>query len=72
MAQTLLVETRMCLDALQEKYPEPEDLVEEHEVLVTAIAEGSEQWLLSAIEQHMIGAVERLHQEGVGPDPMLL
>jgi DNA-binding GntR family transcriptional regulator len=71
MAQTLLVETRMCLDALQDKYPEPEDLVEEHEVLVEAIANGNEPWLMSAIEQHMVGAVERLHRQGVGPDPLL-
>ena len=28
MAQTLLVETRMCLAALQEHYPEPHDLVD--------------------------------------------
>jgi DNA-binding GntR family transcriptional regulator len=60
MAQTLLVETRMCLDALQEKYPEPEELVGEHQVLVDAITDGDEGRLLRLIEEHMTGSIERM------------
>ncbi|MFI6522730.1 GntR family transcriptional regulator [Spirillospora sp. NPDC050679] len=60
MAQTLLVETRMCLNALQDTYPEPEELVEEHRRLVDAIADGAEERLLLLIEEHMTDSVERL------------
>lgn len=66
MAQTLLVETRMCLNALQEKYPEPVDLVEEHRKLVDAITEGDEERLLRLIEEHMTDSIERLHTSGTG------
>ena len=60
MANTLLVETRMCLNALQDKYPEPEELVDEHRVLLQAIVEGDEQRLLRLIEEHMTDSIERL------------
>ncbi|MEW2359944.1 GntR family transcriptional regulator [Spirillospora sp. NPDC029432] len=60
MAQTLLVETRMCLNALQETYPEPEELVEEHRRLVDAISDGEEERLLVLIEEHMTDSIERL------------
>ncbi|GAA4494209.1 GntR family transcriptional regulator [Actinoallomurus oryzae] len=60
MSQTLLVEARMCLNALQEKYPEPEDLVEEHRKLVEAINDGDEERLLRLIEEHMTDSIERL------------
>ncbi|TDD83963.1 GntR family transcriptional regulator [Actinomadura rubrisoli] len=60
MAQTLLVETRMCLNALQDKYPEPSELVEEHRRLVDAIADGEEERLLRLIEEHMTDSIERL------------
>jgi DNA-binding GntR family transcriptional regulator len=60
MAQTLLVETRMCLAALQEHYPEPHDLVNEHQVLVDAISDGDEEQLLSLIEAHMRDSIVRL------------
>jgi DNA-binding GntR family transcriptional regulator len=65
MADTLLVETRMCLNALQLHYPEPADLVEEHRALVDAIADGDEERLLRLIEDHMTGSIERLR----GNDP---
>lgn len=58
MAQTLLVETRMCLDALQEHYPEPDDLVEEHRVLVDAVADGDEQRLLRLITEHLTDPIQ--------------
>ncbi|MFF5263055.1 GntR family transcriptional regulator [Actinomadura viridis] len=60
MAQTLLVETRMCLNALQNTYPEPEELVEEHRRLVDAISDGEEERLLRLIEEHMTDSIERL------------
>ncbi|GLZ08662.1 GntR family transcriptional regulator [Actinomadura sp. NBRC 104412] len=60
MAQTLLVETRMCLNALQDTYPEPEELVEEHRRLVDAISDGEEERLLHLIEEHMLDSIERL------------
>lgn len=60
MAETLLVETRMCLAALQEHYPEPEELVAEHRALVDAISDGDEQTLLSLIEAHMLESIDRL------------
>ena len=72
MAHTLLVEARMCLNALQEKYPEPEDLVEEHRKLVEAINDGDEERLLRLIEEHMTDSVERLrtpHTEDAADPP---
>jgi DNA-binding GntR family transcriptional regulator len=63
MAQTLLVETRMCLAALQEHYPEPHDLVTEHRKLVDAIADGDEELLLGMIEAHMNDSIARLNAE---------
>ncbi|HWC78511.1 MAG TPA: GntR family transcriptional regulator [Pseudonocardiaceae bacterium] len=67
MANTLLVETRMCLNALQSKYPEPEDLVDEHRKLVQAIVNGSEAKLLRLIEEHMTDSIERLRPPQDGP-----
>jgi DNA-binding GntR family transcriptional regulator len=60
MAQTLLVETRMCLAALQEHYPEPDELVAEHRALVDAISDGNERQLISLIESHMLESIDRL------------
>ncbi|POM23331.1 putative HTH-type transcriptional regulator YdfH [Actinomadura rubteroloni] len=60
MAQTLLVETRMCLNELQDTYPEPDELVHEHRRIVDAIADGAEERLLRLIEEHMTGSIERL------------
>ncbi|MFB9835816.1 GntR family transcriptional regulator [Actinoallomurus acaciae] len=65
MAHTLLVEARMCLNALQEKYPEPDDLVEEHRKLVEAINDGDEERLLRLIEEHMTDSIERLRTPAV-------
>jgi DNA-binding GntR family transcriptional regulator len=60
MAQTLLVETRMCLAALQEHYPEPAELVAEHRALVNAISDGDEQLLMTLIESHMLDSIDRM------------
>lgn len=62
MAQTLLVEKRMCLTALQDKYTaDPQTLVDEHSGLVDAIESGDEALLLSRLEAHMNDALERLN-----------
>jgi DNA-binding GntR family transcriptional regulator len=63
MAHTLLVETRMCLNALQDTYPEPADLVDEHRKLVDAISDGDEPRLLRLIEEHMLESIDRLHPD---------
>ncbi|TDQ45520.1 GntR family transcriptional regulator [Actinorugispora endophytica] len=61
MAQTLLVETRMCLTVMQQVYPEPSELVEEHQKLLDAIADGDEELLLRLIGSHMMDTVERVN-----------
>lgn len=61
MTETLLVETRMCLTAMQKVYPEPAELVEEHEKLVDAISDGDEELLLRLIEEHMTDTVQRMN-----------
>lgn len=69
MADTLLVETRMCLHALQDHYPEPAELVEEHRALVEAVAANDEPLLLRLIEEHMTESIDRLAPAGnPGPD----
>ncbi len=67
MAQTLLVETRMSLAALQDHYPEPDELLAEHQVLVDAIADGDEELLLRLIEAHMRESIDRLTPEVEAP-----
>ncbi len=61
MLQTLLVEKRMCLTALQDKYTaDTQALVGEHQGLVDAIEAGDEALLLSRLEGHMNDALHRL------------
>lgn len=60
MHQTLMVETRMCLTALQGMYREPEDQVAEHRRIAEAIASGDSEALVEAIEDHMQEALDRL------------
>ena len=62
MAQTLLVEKRMCLAALQDKYQaDVQALVDEHKGLVDAIEAGDEALVLRRLEEHMNDALERLN-----------
>ncbi len=63
MAQTLLVETRMCLTVMQEVYPEPQELLDEHRRILDAIVDGAEDRLLELIESHMVDAVARINAE---------
>ncbi|NDK32690.1 GntR family transcriptional regulator [Nesterenkonia haasae] len=60
MHQTLMVETRMCLTALQGTYRDPEDQVAEHRRIAEAIAAGDSEALVDAIEEHMQEALDRL------------
>ncbi|MFC3998014.1 GntR family transcriptional regulator [Nocardiopsis sediminis] len=64
MAQTLLVETRMCLTVMQDAYPEPGELVDEHQKLLDAITDGREELLLHLIESHMLDTVDRIYHQG--------
>jgi DNA-binding GntR family transcriptional regulator len=60
MARTLLIETRMCLTALQSTYQRVEERVEEHTKLIQALREGDEETALTLLEAHMEDAVQRL------------
>ena len=60
MHQTLMVETRMCLTALQGKYQDPEDQVAEHRRIAEAIAAGDAEELGEAVEAHIQEALDRL------------
>jgi DNA-binding GntR family transcriptional regulator len=62
MAQTLFVETRMCLTALQDKYQaDVQALLDEHKGLVDAIEAGDEQLVIRRLEEHMRDALHRLN-----------
>jgi DNA-binding GntR family transcriptional regulator len=60
MASTLLIETRMCLAALQSTYQRVEERVNEHNHIIDAIRSGDEHAVLSLLEAHMDDAVGRL------------
>lgn len=65
---TLLVETRMCMAALERKYQTPAELADEHGAIVAAIRDGAEDDLLDLIDSHMSDAVDRLetHEDAAG------
>jgi DNA-binding GntR family transcriptional regulator len=60
MARTLLIETRMCLTALQGTYQRVEERVEEHTNLIQALRDGDEDTALTLLDAHMEDAVQRL------------
>lgn len=60
MADGLLVETRMCLAALQQTAPPPAGLVAEHRELVDAVRAGDGDRLTAALDAHMVDAVQRI------------
>ncbi|WP_218220716.1 GntR family transcriptional regulator [Nesterenkonia sp. Act20] len=64
MHETLMVETRMCMTALQETYFDPEDQVAEHSRIAEAIAVGDDEVLRREIEEHMQEALDRLVRAG--------
>ncbi|HEY4459092.1 MAG TPA: GntR family transcriptional regulator [Pseudonocardiaceae bacterium] len=60
MSGTLLVESRMCIGALQRTYQPEEDQLAEHGAIVDGLRGGNEIALLKLIESHMEDAVVRL------------
>jgi len=60
MADTLLVETRMCLAALQDNPPPPAELVADHRVLRDAVRDGDADRLVATLDAHMADAVVRI------------
>ncbi len=60
MADALLVETRMCLAALQENAPPAADLIAEHRALRDAVRDGDPERLTAVLEAHMADAVQRI------------
>lgn len=65
MAEALLVETRMCLAALQQTAPPAAGLVAEHRELRDAVLAGDRERLTAALEAHMSDAVDRILAPGV-------
>jgi DNA-binding GntR family transcriptional regulator len=59
-ARTLLIETRMCLGALQSAYPDLREQAREHVELREAIGDGSPARARELLVEHMHDAVERL------------
>jgi DNA-binding GntR family transcriptional regulator len=60
MSRTLLVETRMCLAALQQNPPPPESLLAEHRLLRDALEQGDAERMTAVLETHMADAVSRI------------
>lgn len=72
MAEHLLVETRMCLAALQSTAPPAAALVAEHRTLRDAVRDGDAQLVVATLEAHMADAVDRIVSDppaGVSPGP---
>ncbi|MEV0359922.1 GntR family transcriptional regulator [Nocardia sp. NPDC050697] len=62
-ARTLLIETRMCLGALQTTYPDLREQAREHVGLREAIAAGAPERARKLLVEHMSDAVERLRPQ---------
>ncbi|WP_197321604.1 GntR family transcriptional regulator [Saccharomonospora sp. NB11] len=64
MASTLLIETRMCLSALQNTYQRnsqgADERIAEHNRIIEALRDGDEESLIALLEAHMEDAVRRL------------
>ncbi|MGH3586929.1 MAG: FCD domain-containing protein, partial [Pseudonocardia sp.] len=60
MADALLVETRMCLAALQDTLPPAAALIAEHRELRDAVRGGDVHGLTAVLEAHMTDAVDRI------------
>ena len=64
MLRTLLAETRMCLMALEPRYPIREEIVDEHAKLVDALRRGDEPAVLQLLDAHLEDAVRALTGDG--------
>jgi DNA-binding GntR family transcriptional regulator len=58
--QALLVETKLCLTRVENRYPHAEDLVTEHREILDALRARDEALALQLVGAHMADAVERL------------
>jgi DNA-binding GntR family transcriptional regulator len=67
MATTVLVESRMCMTALEEKYQLPDDALHEHFEIVEALRRGDREAVLASLDAHMERAVQLL-TSGSSPD----
>lgn len=68
MHRTLLVETRMCLTALEESLRLPSDIVDEHQEIVRAMQDGDQARALQLLDAHMDDARARLSRGGSGDE----
>lgn len=66
--KTLLTETRMCLTALEQRYPDLHARVEEHQSIADALAAGDQDLVGTMLIRHMDDALERLTGGG-NPEP---
>jgi DNA-binding GntR family transcriptional regulator len=64
MADTLFVETRMCLSALTITHQDPDALVAEHTAIIEALRSGDEPRLITLLDAHMRDALARLLPTG--------
>lgn len=60
MHNTLLTETRMCLTALERRYPDPHARVGEHQAIAEALAAGDQDLVGRLLITHMDDALDRL------------
>ncbi|MBD8043375.1 GntR family transcriptional regulator [Arthrobacter sp. Sa2BUA2] len=60
MHNTLLTETRMCLTALERRYPDPQTRVDEHQAIAEALAAGDQELVGRLLITHMDDALQRL------------
>lgn len=66
MFETLLAETRICLAALEQAYPRPADIVDEHTLIQQALAAGRHDEALDRIDAHMVRARSKLAADPPG------
>ncbi|MGP3992083.1 GntR family transcriptional regulator [Streptomyces sp. 3N207] len=67
--ETLLVETRMCIAALEDTYSAPDETVQEHGAIVDALRERDKDRLDRLITDHATDALSRLLPGPDGGDP---
>lgn len=68
-ARTLLIETRMCLGALQTTYPDLREQAQEHVALREAISAATPARVHRLLRDHMDDAVQRLRGRYAEPIP---
>lgn len=69
MAQTFLVETRLCLARLEGKYVFPRESVDEHLRIIEAIEGDDPVEVLRTVDVHMDNAISMLINEGESNSP---